>query len=258
MAGRETMILRYDILALCILAVCALWLIYRRDRAGKKAVRGSYFDDCRTLFGECRVEQTGLEFPILDGVYEGHRVRLEPVIDHMAVRKLPSLWLKVTVLGALPIGGTIDFLARPQNTEFYSPSERLPLTLRIPAGWPQHALLRTDIEDRSVPVDFLTPHMRIFDDAKTKELVVTPRGVRIVYQAAQGERAYYMVLRQPEFGAARLSVTLARRLLEEAIAVYNSAATLPNHGTREPPPGVEQGGRDLRRHGTAERNARAD
>jgi hypothetical protein len=75
----------------------------------------------------------------------------------------------------------------------------------------------------------------MFDDPKTKELVVSPRGVRIVYQASQGERAYYMVLRQPEFGEARLPVALARRLLELAIAVYNSAAMLPNHGTREPP-----------------------
>jgi hypothetical protein len=229
------MTLRYDILALCLLAAATLWLIYRRDRAGKKAVRGSYFDDCRSLFGDCRVEQDNIEFPILEGNFEGQRVRLEPVIDHMAVRKLPSLWLKVTVLGALPIGGTIDFLARPQNTEFYSPSEQLPLTLKIPAGWPQHALLRTDIANRSAPVDFLTPHMPIFDDPKTKELVVTPRGVRIVYQASQGERAYYMVLRQPEFGEARLPVTLARRLLEQAIAVYNSAAMLPKYGTREPP-----------------------
>ena len=181
------------------------------------------------------MSQSGSDFPILDGTHEGHRIRLEPVVDHMAVRKLPSLWLKVSVLGALPLEGTIDFLARPQNTEFYSPSERLPLTLRIPTGWPQHALLRTDIADRSAPVEFLTPHMPMFDDPKTKELVVTPRGVRIVYQAGQGERAYYMVLRQPEFGAARLPIALARRLLEQAIAVYNSAAMLPKYGTREPP-----------------------
>src|SRR5215813_5918240 len=124
--------IRYDLAALCAAFAVALWLIYRRDRAKKKAIRGGYFDDCRSLFGECRVEQSGLEFPILEGTYEGQRVRLEPVVDHMAVRKLPSLWLKVTVLGSLPISGTIDFLMRPQNTEFYSPSERLPVTMRIP------------------------------------------------------------------------------------------------------------------------------
>src|SRR5215470_15403002 len=204
MAGRKTMNLRYDILALCILFGIALRLIYRRDRAKKKAVRGSYFDDCRSLFQDCRVEQQGIDFPILDGSYGGHKVRLEPLIDHMAVRKLPSLWLKATVFGTLPIAGTIDFLMRPQNTEFYSPSTGLPISLRIPPGWPQHALLRADIEDGSLPVERLTPHMHIFGDEKAKELVITPRGVRLVYQASQGERAYYMVLRQPEFGEARL------------------------------------------------------
>jgi hypothetical protein len=80
------------------------------------------------------VEQNGIDFPLLEGIYEGHRVRLEPVIDHMAVRKLPSLWVKTTLFGELPIGGTIDFLVRPQNTEFYSPSDQLPLTLKIPAA----------------------------------------------------------------------------------------------------------------------------
>jgi len=95
--------------------------------------------------------------------------------------------------------------------------------------------LRTNIEDRSLPVEILTPHMQIFGDEKTKELVVTPRGVRIVYQASQGERAYYMVLRQPEFGEARLPAALALRLLEQAIAVYNSLAMLPEYDTREPP-----------------------
>jgi hypothetical protein len=229
------MAFHYDIAALFAVFAVVLWLIYRRDRARKQAFRGAYFDDCSSLFDDCRVAQEGIEFPVLDGVYRGHRIRLEPVVDHMAVRKLPSLWLKVSLFGALPVAGTIDFLMRPQNTEFYSPSAGLPISLRIPASWPQHALLRTDIEDRSLPVEMLTPHMQIFDDEKTKELVVTPRGVRIVYQASQGERAYYMVLRQPEFGEARLPVALARRLLEQAIAVYNSAAMLPEYGMREPP-----------------------
>ena len=193
---------RYDIAAICAVFAAALWLIYRRDRSRKKASRAAYFDDCRSLLEDCRVAQDGIEFPILDGRYRGHRIRLEPVVDHMAVRKLPSLWLKVSLFGELPIAGTIDFLMRPQNTEFYSPSAGLPISLRMPPAWPQHALLRTDIEDRSIPVEMLTPHMQMFDDEKTKELVVTPRGVRIVYQASQGERAYYMVLRQPEFGEA--------------------------------------------------------
>ena len=220
--------IRYDIAALCAAFAAALWLIYRHDRTRKKAVRGAYFDDCRFLFEDCRVVQRGTDFPILDGRYRGYRIRLEPVVDHMAVRKLPSLWLMVSLFGEFPVSGTIDFLMRPQNTEFYSPSANLPISLPIPPEYPQHALLRTDIEDWPPVVQLLARHMPIFDDERTKELVVTSRGVRIVYQASEGERAYYMVLRQPEFGEPRLPAPLAQRLLEQVIAVYNSGAMLPN------------------------------
>jgi hypothetical protein len=222
------MAFRYDIAALCAGFVLALWLIYRRDRARKKAARAAYFDDCKSLFDQCRIVQEGTDFPLLEGRYQGHLVRLEPLIDHMGVRKLPSLWLMVSLLGELPVPGVIDFLARPQNTEFYSPSASLPFSLRIPSDWPQHAILRTDVEDQSLPISVLKPHMGIFGDPKTKELLVTPRGVRIVYQASQGERAYYLVLRLPEFGEARLPAALARQLLDQVLAVYSSVAKLPN------------------------------
>ncbi len=218
------MAFRYDIAALCAAFAVALWLIYRRDRARKKAIRAAYFDDCKFLFEQCRIVQEGTDFPVLEGRYQGYQIRLEPVVDHMGVRKLPSLWLMVSLLGELPVPGMVDFLARPQNTEFYSPSAGLPISLRIPPDWPQHAILRTDIEDQSPPIALLRPHVGIFGDPKTKELLVTPRGVRIVYQASQGERAYYLVLRLPEFGEARLPETVARQLLEQVIAVYSSVA----------------------------------
>jgi hypothetical protein len=227
------MAFRYDIAALCALCAIALWLIYKRDRARTKSARAAYFDDCRSLFEDCRIEQEGTDFPVLEGSHRDHRFRLEPVVDHMAVRKLPSLWLKVSLVGPVPIPGMVDLLARPQNTEFYSPSAGLPFSLRIPPEWPQHALLRADIDDESLAVAVLAPHIHIFDDPKTKELLVTSRGVRIVYQASQGERAYYMVLRQPEFGDPRLPPALALQLLGQAIAVYSSVAAMPKHGTRE-------------------------
>lgn len=213
----------WEIAALCAVFIPALWLTYRRALARQVAARAAYFDDCRGLFEDCRVEARGTDFPALEGRRGGHRFRLEPVVDQMAVRKLPSLWLKVSVLGDLPVPGVVDFLARPLNTEFFSPSASLPHSLRIPPEWPQHALLRTDIDDPALPLALLVPHMHIFDDPKAKELLVTPRGVRIVYQASQGQRAYYMVLRQPEFGDPRLPPKLALQLLDQAAAVYSSA-----------------------------------
>jgi hypothetical protein len=218
------MTLRVDLLAICLFFGALLWLIWRRDRRRARAVRGAYFEDCRHLLEDEHIHRQGFGFPVLEGRYRGHRVRLEPVVDHMAVRKLPSLWILVSVFGDPPVPGAVDFLVRPQNTEFYSPSARLPVSLPIPADWPRHALLRTDIEEGAPPLELLAPHMHLFADERMKELLLTPRGVRLVYQASQGERAYYMVLRQPEFGPARLPAELARWLLDEAVAILDSAA----------------------------------
>ena len=48
---------------------------------------------------------------------------------------------------------------------------------------------------------------------------MTPRGVRIVRQAAQGARAEYMVLRQALFGTARIPRDHLTAMLDAAIAL---------------------------------------
>ena len=64
--------------------------------------------------------------------------------------------------------------------------------------------------------------MHLFNDPKMKELVVTPNGVRLVYQAEEAERAHYMVLRHAKFTSSRLDKAIAKRLLDEAVALHNS------------------------------------
>ena len=56
-----------------------------------------------------------------------------------------------------------------------------------------------------------------------KELVITPRGVRLVYQAAQAERAEYLVLRQAHFTNNKADPALVRTLLDRAIAIAAAA-----------------------------------
>jgi hypothetical protein len=242
---------RFDFAALCALFAVILWLIYRRDRARKTAVRAAFLDDCRPLLAEVRVRaQAGAGYPVLEGHYAGHPVRIEPVIDHMGVRKLPSLWVMVSLFGDVPISGTVDFLMRPQNTEFSSPSAALPISLRIPPHWPQHALLRTDMQDRDLAIALLEPHIDFFQDEKAKEVLVARRGVRLVYQATQGERAYYAVLRRPEFGETRLPVETARMLLEHALTLYNSASRIATASLNSGPP-EDTGARSSANHGAA-------
>lgn len=218
---------RYDVAALAALFVASLFALHRWDRRRIRRARGTYFDDCVSLFDEPQLSQDDVDFPALDGRYRGHRVRLQPVVDHVAVRKIPSLWLLVTVFGDLPGIAPLDLLVRPQNVEFYSPSSTLPVSLKLPPGWPTHAILRTDREsDRFIPVAPLTPHMRIFEDTKMKELVVTAQGVRLVYQASEADRTHYMVLRHAKFSGAPLSAAVAQGLLDQAIAIYDTVAAI--------------------------------
>jgi hypothetical protein len=200
-------------------AFVVLSVLYARDVRRARRRRGEFFADSLSLFETYRVTQDGMHFPVLEGKYRGLPVRLEPVLDDMGRRKLPSLWLKATLLVPSRERGVLDFIVRPQGIEFYSPSHDLPKRLPIPGEWPQHAILCTDSTGRIPSLDRLTPHMRVFEDQRTKELLVTPRGVRLVYQAAQAQRAEYLVLRQAHFENARVDAALVRTLLDRTIAI---------------------------------------
>jgi len=210
-----------DVVA-ALLAVAALTWLYRRDVRGDRTVRESMFEQCSALFDPVRITRRHGDYPILTGRYRGHDVKLEPVFDTMAWRKLPSLWLKVTLLARNLGSGVLDVLMRPLGTEFYSPSADLPERIPLLRGWPREAMLCT--RDRStVPdLDRLTPHLHLFDGPKMKELVITPEGTRIVYQLDQAERPYYMVMRQVKFARQAVSPALARTLLDSVIAIHQS------------------------------------
>jgi hypothetical protein len=189
----------YEATAVFALMLAALTYMYWRGRQSIRNKRGAIFDGCLGLFDSYRMSQDGVYFPALEGRYRGYEVQLEPVVDHLAVRKLPSLWLLVTVRGRVRYAGVLDFLVRPLNVEFFSPSATLGIRLPVPSGWPQNAWLRTDQPEGMPPIERIEPHIRFFDDPRAKELLVMPEGVRLVYLAKEGERAHYTVLRQVEF-----------------------------------------------------------
>ena len=104
--------------ALFVVACMVLCALYMRDSARERRLRGGWFADVLPLLNSYRVVQQGKGWPILTGRYKGAEVRLEPVLDDMAWRKLPSLWLKVTVLSPNPARGTLGLLARARGGEF--------------------------------------------------------------------------------------------------------------------------------------------
>jgi hypothetical protein len=210
--------------AAAVTAVAALFFVHRRDRARTRAQRGEFFARCLYLFETYRVTQDDLAYPVMSAKYRGYAVRLEPFVDDIAWRKIPSLWLKVTVLTPNPCRGVFDFLVRPRGVEFYSPSSDLAHTLRVPQNWPQDSLLRTDDPEGMPAIEDISPHMSHFADPQMKELLITPRGTRLVCQIWQAERAHYLVLRQARFAGRSVEPGHLKSLLDCAIEISGSLA----------------------------------
>jgi hypothetical protein len=216
--------------AVALGGVALLVMLYQRDRSLLQARRAKFFDLCLDLFQSYRVTQQGPTFPLLSGRYRDHEVRLEPVVDDMAWRKVPVLYLKVTVLKPNPFPAILDLLIRPGGVEVYSPSDELHYHVKTPEGWPEPALLCTDDPSSLPPLELITPHIGVFNDIYMKELVATSRGVRLTRMIWQARRLHYAVLREVNFEELYLDPAIAKTLLD---ATINIADALSNAGSVE-------------------------
>ena len=213
--------------AVALVGLALLAVLYRRDRRILQANRAKFFDLCLDLFQSYRVTQEGPTFPLLSGRYRDHEVRLEPVVDDMAWRKVPVLYLKVTVLKPNPYGAILDLLIRPGGVEVYSPSDELHYHLKPPEGWPEPALLCTDDPSSLPPLELITPHIRVFNDIYMKELVATSRGVRLMRMIWQARRLHYAVLREVKFEEMHLDPAIAQTVLDSAVAIADALSGSP-------------------------------
>lgn len=141
--------------------------------------------------------------PTLSGYVEGLPLEVTLILDAAGYRKLPLLWLSATCAARLQPEACFDALARPQGTEFFSPASELPVRLEPPPSWPANVILRADREAR--PPDAL---VRAGDDFfaldGAKEVVVSPRGARMVRRVGEARRPEYLVLRQARFDLGRV------------------------------------------------------
>lgn len=226
--------MRIDVLIAIVAAVAFLIWMYRRDRRRLDSDRAMLLNDAKGLLEDAALTQEPMEYPKLRGRYRGFEATIDAVVDNLSVRKVPSLWLRVTLRAESPFTGSCDILARAHNVEFYSPSIGFDHSLRLPAGWPDHLTVKSDDPQHMPPEALLAPHVKAFEDPRMKELLVTPRGVRLVRQAAQAARAEYMVLRQSLFGPVVAPRELLVALLDRAVAL---AETLQAAKDMAPPAG---------------------
>ncbi len=137
---------------------------------------------------------------LMEGRYRGLPVRLQTVTDTLNLRKLPSLWLMVTMPGPLPVFATFDLMMRPSGPSTFSNFNLLPLAIDRPPDFPEDAVVRTDDPQHLLPPHVVRPHLAAFATARGKELLISPKGLRMVVQLGEADRARYGVFRQAEFG----------------------------------------------------------
>lgn len=217
-----------DVIALAAGGVAGLGFMFARDFRREKSRRRSIFDNCRGLLDQGELRQDGPDFPVLSGSRDGWRVELQPLADTIQLRKLPVLWLIMTVYRPLPVSGAFDMMVRPANTEFYSPHASLPHVMPTPSGWPEDSVLRSDNPEAFTPLlDRMDPHVTDFTaDGRAKEILVSPKGLRLVWRLDESQRGHYLVTRQPLFEAAQMPRDLIDCLLDRVIAMGDDMASV--------------------------------
>ncbi len=203
-------------LAAALLAACAAILrANARDRTARRAV----LSDCADLLEAAQAGVAPSGYGILRGVFRGRRAALTPIADALAFRKLPQLWLAATLLEENEARPSIEIVRRPGDADAFTGGAGLPLSVRPPSGWPQDTSVRISPGAGSL-LGSLEPLLAdVLKDDRLKAATISPRGVRIVWQAAQGIRGSYVLFRETRFDEARIDPAIARAALDLAAAV---------------------------------------
>lgn len=220
------------LLVFCLAGVAFIAALARRELSRDLEARRGLLDTAVGLLDDARVSIGADGYPRLDGKSGGNRVSLEVVADSLVPRRLPQLWLKLTMLTPEAAErASIGVLARPFGTEFYSRVLGLPDTIAPPFA-ADFSLLARGRDVTTTTIDRTGAlFRRLFADPTLKEVVITPRGAGIVRQIAEGDRGAHVLYRQMRFPVARVPADLVRTGLAE-LKLLNDA--LGSDKAREP------------------------
>lgn len=218
-----------------LLGTVATAMVARRERRAALRRRRAIFDRCLAAFDDCRTTVGRDGFPRIVGHIAGRSVMLEAVPDSLTTKRLPQLWLCVTLKAALPIEDDLAVLVRPTGAEFFALTHRLRARLHLPVGWPGEALLRGSRPAAQAFADQIgAPVAALLADPRVKEVAVTRRGLRVVYQADEGRRGEYLLLRQCAFADCDLAPATVLALLDHLMAIERAAVPVPSLGSLRP------------------------
>ena len=202
-------------------AILGLWLAIQLVQAtrSRSAARAAYFDAVKPLFSsiEERIEPTG--FPRLTGRHFGLSFDLQAIPDTLTFRKLPALWVMLTLPEPLPVKATVDLMARPSGNEPFSRFGSLPQALPPVPGLPKEVAIHSDAGPDLPPADLLSGHADLFADPRVKELVLSPKGLRIVILGEEADRGRFLIFREAEMGMTPLAPARIAPLLDRLRAL---------------------------------------
>ncbi len=201
-----------------------IWLgVATWKAAGRRmAARSAYFSAVEPLFDRVTAREEPSGFPRMTARIGADAFDLQALTDSLTFRKLPALWVMLTLPAPLPVRATLDIMARPGGLETFSQFHSLPHTLPTLPGLPEGTVIRSDDAGNVPPDGLVTPHLGLFADPRIKELVISPRGLRIVFLAEEAERGRYLIFRDAELGAAPLSPERLKPLIDTLLSLRDS------------------------------------
>ncbi len=214
-----------DVFILLIAAALAGLFYWQLQRAKLRAAAlpEQLFGRVRHLFTDAKIEDgQSVGTWILVGTYEDHPFQLKAIVDTLAARKLPSLWLMVTLPELQPVKASLNLMMRPSGATTFSNFDFLPGSLATPAGFPLHAVIRTDDEAVCPPVNVLSKSLALFHTRFGKEFLVSPQGLRIVVQVAEVDRVRYGVFREANFGDTVIDADVVKECLDTLLSLQDA------------------------------------
>ena len=183
----------------------------RREHAG-------LLDRVTGVLEDSRLERDASRLPVVVGRHDGHDARLDVVIDALALRKVPRLFLRAAVHRRLRVGAPVFAVRTSSGSGMVENDPRLTRYLPTPATWGEEVIVRTTEDGPARVPDEILRVGRLFDDPRTASVMVSPRGVRIAWEVARGEVAAWRVSRGARFGE-RVPADVARELLQATAAL---------------------------------------
>jgi hypothetical protein len=209
-----------NIAFMVFIAASLAWFSMRalHDHRSALSQRGGLLDRAVGLLGDAKITLGRDAFPVLVGRLPDKRpVKVELIADTMVFRRLPQLWLRVTLTETVDRKRpSIGALARPTGAEFYSIVHELPHWIEPPQT-DASLLMRGDGNASEAQIERVSALFRsLFSDPAVKEAAITPRGVRLIRQAAQGDRGAHLILRQTQFRVDAIAPELVQAAIREA------------------------------------------